>query len=221
MSLRYLFNSEGEYVAFVHNNNVFSPVSEWLGSVQRGNVIYSPSGEYVGHISEDDRVLRNKVEHHANLPWLPPRPITPLSPMRPIRRLRKPTPNFPLVDVFASGPVLAAAAKNTYETIRPYEGGDIFASDDKFLGRISKNVFDQYSLANRFQSHGNEFHPDSIFNQFGQYGSRYSQLSPFNEFSTTPPRIVKNNTVVAFLTTNRFKLPRLDPHLLVAWLERG
>jgi len=100
-----------------------------------------------------------------------------------------------------------------------FEGADIFAADDHFLGRITKNAFDKFSLANKFSEYGNQFNPNSIYNQFGKYGNPFSPLSPFNEFTRTPPRAVKGNKVVAYISANQFISPRIDPKDLFDWLD--
>jgi len=43
-------------------------------------------------------------------------------------------------------------------------------------------------------------------------------MSPFNPYSTTPPRIVMNDQVVAYLTKNPYVTNRIDPEELTAWL---
>lgn len=44
MSIRYLFNTKGKYVAFVSGDNVFTKDREWVGSIKNGNEIWDRKG---------------------------------------------------------------------------------------------------------------------------------------------------------------------------------
>ncbi|MEX2303588.1 MAG: IPT/TIG domain-containing protein [Bryobacterales bacterium] len=100
------------------------------------------------------------------------------------------------------------------------EGALIFADDGTFLGRITSNVFARDSIGNEFGPYGSEFSSTSIFNEFGKYGSEFSPTSAFNRFATRPPIIFVNETAVAYLTTNEFKTPRIDPRALFPCIGR-
>ena len=107
-----------------------------------------------------------------------------------------------------------------FDNLNYLEGAIIVANDNQYLGKISQNQYDLDSISNRFGTYGSEFSLYSIFNSFGTYGSQFSILSPFNQFTTTPPKIYKNDTFVAYLTINTFMFPRIDTYLLVSWLNR-
>jgi hypothetical protein len=100
------------------------------------------------------------------------------------------------------------------------EGALIFADDGTFLGRITSNTFARDSIGNEFGPYGSEFSPTSIFNEFGRYGGEFSSTSAFNDFATRPPIIFINQTAVAYLTTNEFKSPRIDPRALFPCIGR-
>jgi hypothetical protein len=220
MSTRYLFNTAGEYVAFLQGNNVFTPDADWIGFIRNGNQFYSSDGQFKGYVLEDDRVARSKVELTRPRVPRPPRPPRPLRPLRPLRRLRKSKLPYPYEDVFEHGIVgqeiesLAPAG-----SLDELEGSDLYAADNTFLGKVTKNSFDTNSLANEFGTFGNPYSSSSIFNEYATYGNPYSQLSPFNEFSRIPPRFVKNGRVLAYLTTNQFITPRVDPTAFKTWLR--
>jgi hypothetical protein len=76
MSVRYIFNTSGNYVAFVQGNHLFDTNSRWLGFIEDGDDVYSAEdGSYVGTLSADDRLLVNfQVSAHRRL-----RPLRPLS----------------------------------------------------------------------------------------------------------------------------------------------
>ena len=103
--------------------------------------------------------------------------------------------------------------------IEDLEGAIVVADDGQALGKITTNQFDTQSFLNQFGAAGNEFNSNSILNQFGKYGNEFSALSPFNRFSATPPRIIRGNRVLGYLTRNAAKAPRLDPDVLLAWIK--
>ena len=86
------------------------------------------------------------------------------------------------------------------------ENWAIIARDNKFLGLISFNMENPYSLLNP-DTFGNSNHPDSIFNPNGLYGGENGIYSPFNPNSTQPPILVliSGNSTIPFstLTVNR------------------
>lgn len=96
----------------------------------------------------------------------------------------------------------------------------IIADDGQFLGVMNGNSFDPDSIANRFGTYGNPFSSLSIWNEFGTYGSRFSQLSPWNDFSSRPPLVFEGTVFVAYLTTNAFRAPRIDPNELAILVGR-
>lgn len=122
---------------------------------------------------------------------------------------------------FAAAATQATAPRGGYtlEAMNTLEGGIVIAADGKMLGRITKDRLDATSLANRFGDYGNKFSPGSLLNRFGDYGSEYSATSPWCRYTTTPPQIVLKQKVVAYLTVNEALTPRVDPRLLLAWLE--
>ena len=65
MSVRYIYNTSGDYVAFIKNDNLFSPNSEWLGAIRKGNLVYSKRGKFIGYLLKDDRIARKKNEERS------------------------------------------------------------------------------------------------------------------------------------------------------------
>ena len=100
MSVRYLFNTSGNYVAFVNDDNIFTPDAEWLGFIRDGNEVYSKKGQFVGYLMDDDRIVRNKTEF-KRFPVFPPfPPFKPFRPFQPFKRLRMARLPHPYEDVF-------------------------------------------------------------------------------------------------------------------------
>jgi len=221
MGVRYLFNTSGDYVAFIQGDNLFNPDGEWLGVVLNGNEVYNTDGLYIGTVSDDDRVVSDRrlgVTRFIPRPMRPPRPLRPLRPLRRLRMFRVP---YPYEDVFEhfSGNVTRLVPRRQLRQFDYLIGAEIYAHDGAFLGVISKDRLDQRSISNEFGPFGGQFSNTSIFNEFGSYGGEFSSMSPFNPFSSSPPRIVQNGQNVGYLTVNQFMPQRIDSNELVAWLH--
>jgi len=98
-------------------------------------------------------------------------------------------------------------------------GATIIADDGTFLGVISTSEVDSKSILNSVGKHGSDVARESIFNQVGRYGGEVALMSPFNEVCIRPPKLYKADKFVAYLTVNKVKTPRIDPHALVGWLK--
>lgn len=100
MKYRYLFNSSGHFVAYIYGGNIFTNKNQWFGYLKNGNEVYAKSGQFVGYLLDDDRVVRNKKE----LPRMPQPlilpPLTPLPPLPPLSRLPMTYLPYPYEDVF-------------------------------------------------------------------------------------------------------------------------
>lgn len=100
MKYRYLYNTNGKFVAFIIGKNIFATDSKWLGTIKRGNEFYDQTGGFVGYVLSDDRVAK-KTNEFPRLPKLPTmRPIPPIPPISPIPRLPKLPLPYPYKDVF-------------------------------------------------------------------------------------------------------------------------
>lgn len=89
----------------------------------------------------------------------------------------------------------------------------MIADDGKFLGRLT-NQYVADSILNEHGTHGGPYSSDSIWNQYGPYGGRYAPLSPFNPSTSTPPILVKQGKVIAFLTVNKTIRGALNPYIV-------
>ncbi len=110
-----------------------------------------------------------------------------------------------------SGPALSHGSGQAY----------IEAADGTFLGKLNPNEYDSESIFNEYGNFGSEYSPTSIFNEYGSYGGDYSSLSPFNEYSSTPPKIIVNGQVIAFLTVNEYVSQRIDPKRIKQWAKEN
>jgi len=198
MPVRYIFNTSGNYVAFVEGNNIFNPSCKWLGFIEDGDDVYSAKdGSYMGTLSSDDRLLVNtRVQGHNRL--RPLRPLTPLRPLPPMRRLRMSglprgfhdhfetqTPKPPaskiletLASLISSGHIQPETAADLLANIGTRSFAEILTTDN-LLGcqlRTPSGVF--LGNVNR-----NRFDVNSLVNQYGQHGSRFAAESIFNKYS--------------------------------------
>lgn len=94
----------------------------------------------------------------------------------------------------------------------------IVAADGKFLGKVTSNKHDADSIVNDYGEHGSKYAQYSIRNEYGQYGGKYSEMSPFNPYTGNPPKIIVDRQW-AYLTVNRALSPRVDPNLLIGYLQ--
>jgi hypothetical protein len=104
-------------------------------------------------------------------------------------------------------------------TFYDVEGSYLVAHDGEFIGKVS-GEFDEKSIINEFGPHGGEFSAKSISNEFGSYGGEFSNLSPYSEFSQTPPKLIKGEDIIAYVTKNELLSPRIDPDVLLAMTKR-
>lgn len=214
--MRYIFNTSGDYVAFLKDSMLFSPAGEWIGFAARANEIYRKDGSFLGYLTDDDRIISKRGE--TKLRKLPPiRPTRPLLPIRPLRRLRMPNLPAPLQDEFEDNRNKYANQPSSYPNLDHLKGAEIVASDGTFLGQISKNRFHPNSIANPYGQFGSRYNSNSIFNRYGNYGSKYSQTSPFNRYAQAPPKITRAGKTIGYLTRNPHWKPQVDPGELLAW----
>lgn len=98
--IKYIYNSKGRAAAYIVGENVFLTDShEWFARLENGNQVYSPMGEYIGFLSDDDRILCENpkpIKPFKGLASLPPLP-----PLPPLPQLRGLYPLLPinLVDI--------------------------------------------------------------------------------------------------------------------------
>ncbi|MBP9758983.1 hypothetical protein KBD45_04775 [Candidatus Dojkabacteria bacterium] len=97
----------------------------------------------------------------------------------------------------------------------------LYSNDGTFLGKVNTNRYDTDSICNKY-GYGSKYEKEGILNKYSDYGSKYNSESPFNEYSSTPPMIYDGGNLIAYLTTNKYKEPRIDPYQLIEFLiEEG
>lgn len=74
MTTRWLFNSDGDAIAFVSSKSIYSLKGDFIGQLYEDGTIWN--GNYLGQLWADDRVIFNtrKLFEHRGLPGLPTLP---------------------------------------------------------------------------------------------------------------------------------------------------
>ena len=71
---RWLYDSDGDPIAFIQNENVFSARGDYLGKLDSEEQVWN--GEYIGEIWADDRFIfdARKLHGRRKMPGLPTLP---------------------------------------------------------------------------------------------------------------------------------------------------
>lgn len=201
---RFIFNTKGKYVAFIVDDKYcFSKNNDYIGFF-RGVDLYDYSGKYLGSLTSDDRVIRNKNRIVSNIIPIS-RPLKPFLPFAPYNRFSMSRLPSNYEDIFINE-VLSNAKKDLDNQYNKFLNCKLYTYNmEKFLGTINFNKYDKDSLANKYGDYGSQYSSESIFNKYGNYGSAYSDKSPFNKYTSTPPVVVDNRgNVVGILTANKY-----------------
>lgn len=112
---------------------------------------------------------------------------------------------------------LVSVAVRAEDVCTVVDGAVLIAQDDDntYLGKVD-NKYDSDSIFNDFGTYGNQYNSSSIWNQYATFGSQYSTFSPTNSMTSTPPMIIKNKSIIGYLTTNKNIKPSISPNLLKA-----
>lgn len=80
----------------------------------------------------------------------------------------------------------------------------LLAQDGQYLGRITDNMYDNYSILNEYGPYGSKYSTTSIFNEYSAYGSKYGQFSVNNPYCSAPPKLFISGMFKGVVTTNRY-----------------
>lgn len=87
MGFQYLFNSQGEWIAFRELQHIYDNHGNWIGWLPWGNdEVATQEGEYLGTIVEANRFYYFGNRPHRSHPGNPSSPSYPNRPDRPIAR---------------------------------------------------------------------------------------------------------------------------------------
>ena len=87
-----IYSTNGEWVALLREGRLYDTRGDWIGWLE-GRDVYTRDGEYAGFLSDDGRILRERVRRQR-----PRRPAPPTPP-----RIRPPA-KVPLAPLFAEQP---------------------------------------------------------------------------------------------------------------------
>jgi hypothetical protein len=126
------------------------------------------------------------------------------------------------IDIFE---IISNTAKEIEPFIQPKDfsfliGAKIVSPDGTFLGEITFNSYDSNSISNKYGNYGSPYSQTSIFNEYGKYGSPYGQNSPFNEYSNIPPKIMKNNQFLGYLSVNEYLPNIINTMDFINWFNK-
>lgn len=217
MLIKYIYNTQGYYVAFIANNHLFSTHCQWLGVIQEKKMVYDVDGYYIGYITDDHRVAKDKInfrKKRINRPIQPRRPFRPFGPIKRKSMLSIPHPYSDFFQDFSAPKI--TLSKEKFNNLL---NSKLIADDGVFLGIVSKNRFSDDSISNPYGEYGSKDSDTSIFNKFGKYGSKFQPLSPFNKYSQVPPTFQKEGKILGYLTAGEFGKNRIDVTEFLAWLE--
>jgi hypothetical protein len=97
---RPIYRTDGQWIALLYEENLFDTMGEWIGWLD-GSDVYSLDGEYVGFISEDGRLLRQRVP--------------------PYHKRRKPPNERPRVQIPQTIPLPPMFAELSYSVVDVFE----------------------------------------------------------------------------------------------------
>ena len=99
------------------------------------------------------------------------------------------------------------------EACQAVEGAKVVSPDGTYLGKITSNLASD-SIFNKFNPYGNSFSSKSIWNDFGPYGGDFNSKSARNDMASEPPLLIKGDTLIGYLSTNKAKRGAISPMLL-------
>ena len=68
-----IYTTSSDWVAMVEGNYLYDTTGEWVGWIE-GKDVFSRDGEYIGYLSDDSRILRERIRKQRPLQPAPPEP---------------------------------------------------------------------------------------------------------------------------------------------------
>ncbi len=117
------------------------------------------------------------------------------------------------IGVFIACFMLWASSTKAQQACNVLVGAAVIAKDGKYLGKIAP-TYDGEGIFTSWSKHGATWSGESIWASWSQYGGSWSALSPFSTWSSTPPALIKNSKVIAYLTVNESVQGGIDPRII-------
>ena len=100
-----IYSTSGEWVALIHEGYLYDTYGEWVGWLD-GKDVYTRDGEYAGFVSDDGRILRDRIRQGRSVRAAPPAAPRIKAPSKvPLSPLFSELP-WSVVDVFEEDPDL-------------------------------------------------------------------------------------------------------------------
>lgn len=92
---KYLFSSSGQWIAFKRDKYVFDTEGNWIGwTPSKDGDVFNPNGEYLGTITQNNRLYRFSDRPNRGYPGYPGYPSYPSYPGYPGYKGYSPLPPF-------------------------------------------------------------------------------------------------------------------------------
>ena len=126
-----------------------------------------------------------------------------------------------LVLGLAAGMLHSPPARSEHALCESLRGARLVAQDvaGTYLGKIADQA-DSDSIFNRFGPYGDKFSGKSLWNEFGPHGGAFQRDSAFDPRATKPPKVMKDEQVLVYLTVNQGIANGLSPLMLKAVCEK-
>ncbi len=112
-----------------------------------------------------------------------------------------------LLEVALSIKLIEKYQGSIVQSSKPYLG------EYRFLGRI-EHKSNAESIFSDIGIYGTQYGMYSIWNESGVFGGNFSLYSAFSEIANKPPLIIKDGTVIGYLSVNKTQQGAMNPHLL-------
>lgn len=120
----------------------------------------------------------------------------------------------PLGLALAGGCIVVMVAAGAALAAPPLDGLRLMGADGQSLGVVSC-----LSIGSKVTPYGSPIGQFSIWNVFGKYGSVVSDYSAYSVIASRPPALFDSSgNLVAYVTKNAVKIPRVAPKLVEAHL---
>ena len=98
------------------------------------------------------------------------------------------------------------------------EGTRLQTADGTFMADLVPLGQSPYSICDPSSDGGSPFGDYSIFNELSEFGGEFGYSSPFNPSAETPPHVVSQGQLIAYLSSSPFHESAADPYTVLEML---